>query len=72
MLTPPIEQTWYNVSEQERQLMLKLAKHIIGNMVHYQGSKRYYHDDLERIAAELLWVSNAKPEDLIARASGLR
>jgi|SRR5580765_1514810 len=54
MLTNKLEKTWEAATHDQRVAAIIRAKDILANMVHYQGGHRYYTDDVERLAAELL------------------
>ena len=57
--SPRLESAWRWASEEEQEAALLMAKNLMANLVHYQGSKRFYDDDQKRIAAEFIWMKRA-------------
>lgn len=54
MLTNKLEKNWEAATADQRVAAITRAKEMMANLVHYQSGRRYYTDDVERLAAELL------------------
>jgi hypothetical protein len=54
MLDTKLQAAFSQATVAERSAALDLASKILANLVHYQGRKSHYTDDIQRLAAELL------------------
>jgi len=61
MLNLDLERMWESATEEEKKKAKARAELLLGNLVHYPiDKKRYYIDDLEQVAANLLAYQKEK------------